>query len=87
MSQVKMLYKLFAGLMVVAMLLTACASGNPATTSPTKSITIAYSGYATSNDYWNGLGKAAAAEAAAKGVKFVDLRPRMQPHRCRPLTL
>jgi len=34
-------------------------------------ITIAYSGYATSNDYWNGLGKAAAAEAAAKGVKFV----------------
>ena len=83
MLQRKMLYKLFAGLMVVTMLLSACASGNtptaaaPAVTSapaaPAKSITIAYSGYATSNDYWNGLGKAAAAEAAAKGVKFVDL--------------
>ena len=42
------------------------------------SITIAYSGYATSNDYWNGLGKAAAAEAAAKGVKFVDLTTETQ---------
>jgi ribose transport system substrate-binding protein len=41
-------------------------------------ITIAYSGYATSNDYWNGLGKAAAAEAAAKGVKFVDLTTETQ---------
>jgi len=42
------------------------------------SITIAYSGYATSNDYWNGLGKAAAAEAQAKGVKFVDLTTETQ---------
>jgi ribose transport system substrate-binding protein len=53
-----------------------------ATTAPagkgTASITIAYSGYATSNDYWNGLGKAAAAEAAAKGVKFVDLTTETQ---------
>ena len=36
-------------------------------------ITIAYSGYSTSNTYWNILGKSAAAEAAAKGVKFVDV--------------
>ena len=36
-------------------------------------ITIAYSGYSTSNTYWNILGKAAAAEATAKGVKFVDV--------------
>jgi ribose transport system substrate-binding protein len=36
-------------------------------------ITIAYSGYSTSNTYWNILGKAAAAEASAKGVKFVDV--------------
>src|SRR5271157_3578620 len=50
-----------------------------ATTAPAvANITIAYSGYATSNDYWNGLGKAAAAEAAAKGVKFVDLTTETQ---------
>ncbi len=36
-------------------------------------ITIAYTGFATSNDFWNTLGKAAAEEAKAKGVKFVDL--------------
>lgn len=36
-------------------------------------VTIAYSGYSTSNTYWNILGKSAAAEAAAKGVKFVDV--------------
>jgi ribose transport system substrate-binding protein len=36
-------------------------------------ITIAYSGYSTSNTYWNILGKAAAAEAKAKGVTFVDV--------------
>jgi ribose transport system substrate-binding protein len=36
-------------------------------------ITIAYSGYSTSNTYWNILGKAAADEAKAKGVKFVDV--------------
>ena len=86
MLQGKKLYKLFAGLMVVAMLLSACASSTTpttapagaATTAPTKSITIAYSGYATSNDYWNGLGKAAAAEAQAKGVKFVDLTTETQ---------
>jgi ribose transport system substrate-binding protein len=41
-------------------------------------ITIAYSGYATSNDYWNGLGKAAAEEAKAKGVKFIDLTTETQ---------
>jgi ribose transport system substrate-binding protein len=82
----KMLYKLFTGLMVVAMLLSACASANTATattapaatTAPPKTITIAYSGYATSNDYWNGLGKAAAAEAKAKGVNFVDLTTETQ---------
>jgi ribose transport system substrate-binding protein len=52
-----------------------------ATTAPTtgapkialSDITIAYSGYSTSNTYWNILGKSAAAEAAAKGVKFVDI--------------
>jgi ABC-type sugar transport system substrate-binding protein len=41
-------------------------------------ITIAYSGYATSNDFWNTLGKAAAAEAQAKGVKFIDLTTETQ---------
>jgi ribose transport system permease protein len=35
--------------------------------------TIAYSGYSTSNAYWNTLGKSAAAEAKAKGVNFVDV--------------
>ena len=38
-----------------------------------KDITIAYTGFATSNDFWNTLGKAAAEEAKAQGVKFVDL--------------
>ncbi len=53
------------------------ATAAPTAANPA-SITIAYSGYATSNDYWNGLGKAAAAEAAAKGVKFVDLTTETQ---------
>ena len=74
MSQRKMLYKLFAGLMVLTMLLSACGGTAPST----KSITIAYSGYATSNDFWNTLGKAAAAEAQAKGVKFIDLTTETQ---------
>ena len=79
-------YIFVACLMVVAMLLTSCGSTAattqapaPATQAPAAaSITIAYSGYATSNDYWNGLGKAAAAEAQAKGVKFVDLTTETQ---------
>ena len=84
MSHTKMLYKLFGGLMIVAMMLSGCATpattAAPAATQPPAAgaITIAYSGYATSNDYWNGLGKAAAAEAAAKGVKFVDLTTETQ---------
>ncbi len=41
-------------------------------------ITLAYSGFATSNDFWNTLGKAAAEEAKAKGVKFVDLTTETQ---------
>jgi len=45
----------------------AAASFDPST------VTIAYSGYSTSNTYWNILGKSAATEAAAKGVKFVDV--------------
>jgi ribose transport system substrate-binding protein len=85
------LYTAFVGLMVAALILSACSSATavptaaPTTAAPTeapttaaKTITIAYSGYATSNDYWNGLGKAAAAEAAAKGVKFVDLTTETQ---------
>ena len=77
----KKLYTYMAGLLVIGMLLSSCG-GAAATTQPSgvpaSSITIAYSGYATSNDYWNGLGKAAAAEAAAKGVKFVDLTTETQ---------
>lgn len=45
----------------------AAASKNPA------DITIAYSGFSTSNDFWNTLGKSAAAEAKVLGVKFVDV--------------
>jgi ribose transport system substrate-binding protein len=48
-------------------------AASPTLAMPLSSITIAYSGYSTSNTYWNILGKAAAAEAAAKGVKFVDV--------------
>ena len=81
---VKKQYTLMACLLVVTMLLASCG-GTAATTQATtasgqspSTITIAYSGYAKSNDYWNGLGKAAAAEAAAKGVKFVDLTTETQ---------
>lgn len=49
------------------------STGGGASTLNPSTITIAYSGYSTSNTYWNILGKAAAAEAAAKGVKFVDV--------------
>jgi ribose transport system substrate-binding protein len=53
---------------------TAAPAGNPTPTGVDLSkVTIAYSGYSTSNSYWNTLGKAAADEAKAKGVNFVDI--------------
>jgi ABC-type sugar transport system substrate-binding protein len=69
-------------ILVVAAVLAGCSSTaatpgpatqGPAATADLSTITIAYSGYSTSNTYWNILGKAAAAEATAKGVKFVDV--------------
>ena len=83
------LYQVFGLIMVAAMVLSACgtaatpasaptSSAAPAPAAAAKQLTIAYSGYATSNDYWNALGKAAAAEAAAKGMKFVDLTTETQ---------
>jgi ribose transport system substrate-binding protein len=45
----------------------------PKATIDPASITIAYSGFSTSNDFWNTLGKAAKAEADTLGVKFVDV--------------
>lgn len=63
-------------LLVTAVVLAGCSSSS-ATPAPATfnlaNVTIAYSGYSTSNTYWNILGKAAASEAAAKGVKFVDV--------------
>ena len=52
---------------------TAPAGSAPAGSTDPASITIAYSGFSTSNDFWNTLGKSAAAEALALGVKFVDV--------------
>jgi ribose transport system substrate-binding protein len=76
------------GLVIIALLLSACAQPQPAaTTAPAaaattgpaaKDITIAYTGFATSNDFWNTLGKSAAEEAKAKGVKFIDLTTETQ---------
>lgn len=56
---------------------TAAGPTVPAAKNPAD-ITIAYSGFATSNDFWNTLGKAAAAEAKAQGVKFIDLTTETQ---------
>jgi ABC-type sugar transport system substrate-binding protein len=55
----------------------AAPTSAPAAKNPAD-ITIAYSGFATSNDFWNTLGKAAAEEAKAQGVKFVDLTTETQ---------
>jgi ribose transport system substrate-binding protein len=73
-------YALMACLMVASLLLASCGGAAPAATGGKSmaDITIAYSGYATSNDFWNTLGKAAAAEAKAKGVKFIDLTTETQ---------
>jgi ribose transport system substrate-binding protein len=73
-------YALMACLMVASLLLASCGGAQPAATGGKSmaDITIAYSGYATSNDFWNTLGKAAAAEAKAKGVKFIDLTTETQ---------
>jgi ribose transport system substrate-binding protein len=49
------------------------ATPAPAKTLDLSTVTIAYSGYSTSNTYWHILGQAAADEAKAKGVKFVDI--------------
>jgi ribose transport system substrate-binding protein len=56
---------------------TAAAPTVPAAKNPAD-ITIAYTGFATSNDFWNTLGKSAAAEAKVQGVKFVDLTTETQ---------
>ena len=69
-------------LLVAAAIILAGCSSSTATTAPStgsgggvdlSKATIAYSGYSTSNSYWNTLGKSAAAEAKAKGVNFVDV--------------
>jgi ribose transport system substrate-binding protein len=66
-------------LVATAIILAGCSSSTattaPGTAGPVdlSKATIAYSGYSTSNSYWNTLGKAAAAEAKAKGVNFVDV--------------
>lgn len=36
-------------------------------------LTIAYTGYSTDNTFWIGVAKAAAAEAEAQGVEFIDM--------------
>ena len=60
---------------VTAVPTTAAGAATPAAaaTLDLSKITIAYSGYSTSNTYWNILGKAAADEGKAKGIKFVDV--------------
>lgn len=66
-------------LVATAVILAGCSSSSattaPGTAGPVdlSKATIAYSGYSTSNAYWNTLGKSAAAEAKAKGVNFVDV--------------
>jgi ribose transport system substrate-binding protein len=62
----------FAGCSSSSATPTSGAAATPAGADLSKA-TIAYSGYSTSNSYWNTLGKSAAAEAAAKGVKFDDV--------------
>jgi ABC-type sugar transport system substrate-binding protein len=42
-------------------------------TSGSTPVTIAYSGSTTTGDFWSALGKAAAAEAKALAVKFIDI--------------
>jgi ribose transport system substrate-binding protein len=66
-------------LVATAIILAGCSSSTattaPGTAGPVdlSKATIAYSGYSTSNAYWNTLGKSAADEAKAKGVNFVDV--------------
>jgi ribose transport system substrate-binding protein len=66
-------------LVATAVMLAGCSSSSatPTAAGPAgvdlSKATIAYSGYSTSNSYWNTLGKSAADEAKAKGVNFVDV--------------
>jgi ribose transport system substrate-binding protein len=62
----------FAGCSSSSATPTSGAAGTPAGVDLSKA-TIAYSGYSTSNSYWNTLGKSAADEAKAKGVNFADV--------------
>jgi ribose transport system substrate-binding protein len=45
---------------------------------PAGDVTIAFSGFAMTNDFWNTLEKAAEAEAGAQGVKFINLTTDVQ---------
>jgi len=85
MKKVRVFQTLLACVVLASLALSACATPTAApatapvaTKAPEKEITIAYSGFATSNDFWNTLGKAAAEEAKAKGVKFIDLTTETQ---------
>ena len=45
---------------------------------PAGETTIAFSGFAMTNEFWNTLEKAAEAEAGAQGVKFINLTTDVQ---------
>ena len=63
-------------LVVAAVILSGCGTSNASPSASAKAlgdITIAYSGFSTSSDFWSAIGKSAAAEAEVLGVKFVDV--------------
>lgn len=63
-------------LVIAAVILSGCGTGNSTPAASSKApgdITIAYSGFSTSSDFWKSLGKSAAAEAQVLGVKFIDV--------------
>lgn len=91
MKKAHSLYAILSSLTIGGLMLVGCAqpASQPAqptaapqqpTAAPTeaKTLTIAFSGFAMTNDFWNTLAKAAEAEAAAQGVKFINLTTDVQ---------
>ena len=90
MKKANPLYVFLASLTIGALALAGCAEPasqpaqatagpqQPAAPTEAKTPTIAFSGFAMTNDFWNTLAKAAEAEAAAQGVKFINLTTDVQ---------
>ena len=89
----KMWYALLLGLIIASLLMASCGPATEEvkptegakpteeaqpTAAPASKITIAFSGFSSTNEFWLTLARAAEEEAQAKGVEFINLTTEVQ---------